>query len=183
MIPTTSRRIVLKRISPASAALIAILFLCVSTIWGIGIGLHETGRGCGDPADIHLMVVIVTNLAINGILISGYFTLGLTTIFAAPPLLILTGYTIGRTVQAYGNQGVELLLPHGVIEVSTWAAALYIGFIGLRRPVRENSAVVERRRPSNARRVLTYIALATIAAGIVERFWTSWYGPHMVCSN
>lgn len=176
-------RIALKSVSSRSAAALAALLLCGSLSSGIVMGLHQSGNGCGAPSTVQTVAVIVTNLAINGLLASGYFTLGLTTLLAGPPLLILTGYTIGRTVQAYGGQGVGLLLPHGVLEVSTWAAAMYLGLTGLRLPARADSSPSHQAHPNSTGRVITYIILATILAGIIERIWTSLYGPQIVCKS
>ena len=178
-----SRRLSMTPISRRSAAILGIILVGASVSGGVGIGLNEAAGGCGNPATVQTLVVIVTNLAINGLLASGYFTLGLTTLFAGPLFLVLTGYTIGRTVQAYGGQGVGLLLPHGVLEVCTWLASAYIGLTTLRRPVTAPAAADRDVEPPRVRRVVAFIVAATILAGVVEYGWTSIYGPELICGN
>ena len=176
-------RVRMTRVSPLGAASLSVLLLCGSLGIGIITGVRQLENGCGNPGEVHIFGVALTNLAINGLLASGYFTLGLTTVLAGPPILILTGYTIGQTVQAYGGQGIALLLPHGVLEVSTWAAAVFLGLVGLRVPVHLRAHPVTRAGPRGLSRVVTYVIVGTILAAVTELVWTSWYGPQLVCKN
>lgn len=149
-----------------------LVFFAIGAAYG-----HRTGMADCSTGAVQYGAVLLGNLGMALLLMSGWFCLGLSTVVLGAVTIGGTGAAAGAIVQHYGPVGVVLLAPHGVVEL--WAAGLSTE-VGL-------SPLYARLRPTHRvdggvlrGRALFAVGLIAVAA-LIEVAWTSTYGAGVDC--
>jgi uncharacterized membrane protein SpoIIM required for sporulation len=160
--------------------LLATGFVLTLVVLGAAMAHHDDVCDSARHA-VSFLPVASQNLLLTLVLMTGVFTMGLSTLLIGAVILGITGASVGAIVGSFGWQGVLLVAPHGVFELAAWVVGASVGLLPLTRRLPSSTPL-----PSTGlqRQILLRVALAValvLLAALVEMIWTNFYGPRAEC--